>query len=524
MSHLELVVKNAPARRSATGRGRQDQEDACAVTYARRRLLNTLGLAMGDASALLLSIFGAAIVNFLLTGTGVLPDWIWALIPAAWLAGGLLRLFPGWDLVRIVEMRRTLSMIALVFGSTAAVLFLSAFDSAASRNILAIGFLLASCLVPLGREQARRTLRRAGKWGVPTVIVGAGSTGRAVNALLTRERGLGYVAKAFLDDNPRFWGRTIDGIRVLGATDHVTPHAAVAILAMPWIPSGRRRDLLGGPLARYRKVFVIPGGYVPPAPWIAPHPATGVLGDEIGSNLADPVVQWCKRAFDFTAAILTAIVWLPLLGIFAFLIRLETGACPFVRRTRSGRDGESIKICRLRTTVANPEEVLRRALEDDPALQSEWETTYRLRRDPRISRVGRLLRRTSLDKLPQMLDVLRGKMSIIGPSPLPDHQLAAISDAARSARMRARPGIIGLRALAGAHGSGSVLPDAGASGHDPPSADEARSLSGMDRGNRIEDPGFAESYGWDAYYVANWSTWLDVVVLIRTFLARLGRA
>jgi lipopolysaccharide/colanic/teichoic acid biosynthesis glycosyltransferase len=127
------------------------------------------------------------------------------------------------------------------------------------------------------------------------------------------------------------------------------------------------------------------------------------------------------------------------------------------------------------------EQELRVAIVADPRLQSEWEGDFKLRNDPRITKVGRWLRRTSLDELPQLVNILKGEMSLVGPRPLPDYHYLEISEQVRALRDRVRPGLTGLWQVSGRSEAGT---------------------RGMER--------------WDAYYVRNWSVWLDVVILVRT--------
>jgi lipopolysaccharide/colanic/teichoic acid biosynthesis glycosyltransferase len=127
------------------------------------------------------------------------------------------------------------------------------------------------------------------------------------------------------------------------------------------------------------------------------------------------------------------------------------------------------------------EGILQSRLEDDPELRREWQTNFKLRRDPRITRVGAFLRRTSLDELPQLVNVLRGEMALVGPRPLPAYHYEELPERVRKLRDRVRPGVTGLWQVSGRSEAGHA---------------------GMSR--------------WDAYYVRNWSVWLDIVIFVRT--------
>ena len=134
--------------------------------------------------------------------------------------------------------------------------------------------------------------------------------------------------------------------------------------------------------------------------------------------------------------------------------------------------------------VRNAEAVLARHLAADAQLRAEWEAHCKLKHDPRITAVGRFLRRTSLDELPQLFNVIAGNMALVGPRPLPAYHEEKLPARLREVRHRVRPGITGLWQVSGRSNAGNA---------------------GLER--------------WDQYYVRNWSIWLDIVILVRTIRA-----
>jgi lipopolysaccharide/colanic/teichoic acid biosynthesis glycosyltransferase len=125
-----------------------------------------------------------------------------------------------------------------------------------------------------------------------------------------------------------------------------------------------------------------------------------------------------KRAFDIFATLVTAPLWMPLLGFLALLVTLTSRGKAFYAQERVGRDGRAFRCVKLRTMAFDAERRLELLLSSDPVLRSEYEASFKLRRDPRITRIGRVLRQTGLDELPQLFNVLRGTMSLVGPRPL----------------------------------------------------------------------------------------------------------
>lgn len=147
-----------------------------------------------------------------------------------------------------------------------------------------------------------------------------------------------------------------------------------------------------------------------------------------------------KRALDLFLVISTAFLTVPLILIAAALVALEGGA-PFYSQPRIGRDGKVFRLWKLRTMVPDADAVLAAYLAENPEARREWERTQKLKNDPRITRVGRFLRKTSLDELPQLWNVLRGEMSLIGPRPMMCGQQALYPG---TAYYRMLPGLSGF--------------------------------------------------------------------------------
>ncbi|QQA42709.1 sugar transferase [Pelagovum pacificum] len=153
-----------------------------------------------------------------------------------------------------------------------------------------------------------------------------------------------------------------------------------------------------------------------------------------------------KRCLDLVLVALSAPLSVPLILLLAAIVRLDGGP-GFYRHRRVGRNGREFACCKIRTMVPNADAVLRRHLED-PALAEEWARSRKLRVDPRITRIGYWLRRSSLDELPQLFNVLRGDMSLVGPRPVVHEELARYG-AARGAYLSVVPGLTGLWQVSG---------------------------------------------------------------------------
>lgn len=151
-----------------------------------------------------------------------------------------------------------------------------------------------------------------------------------------------------------------------------------------------------------------------------------------------------KRLFDISFALFTAPVVIPVLALILLATWVDGGR-PLYAQPRVGRDGRLFRCWKVRTMVRDADDMLARLMESDAGLAAEWHDRQKLVSDPRITRLGRLLRRASLDELPQLWNVLNGTMSLIGPRPFTPDQQALYADGRRDAAYyRLRPGISGL--------------------------------------------------------------------------------
>ncbi len=188
-----------------------------------------------------------------------------------------------------------------------------------------------------------------------------------------------------------------------------------------------------------------------------------------------------KQLIEVAIVLLAFPIWFPICAIIYLLIWLEDGKNPLFIQERLGKEGKGFRTFKFRTMVPNAEEVLKKVLAEDEELRTEWETFYKLRKDPRVTRIGKFLRRTSLDELPQLFNVLLGDMGMVGPRPLTAYHQDVLPADVRALRESVKPGITGLWQVSGRSDSGT---------------------EGMKK--------------WDPYYVRNWSIKLDVSILVRT--------
>jgi undecaprenyl-phosphate galactose phosphotransferase len=190
--------------------------------------------------------------------------------------------------------------------------------------------------------------------------------------------------------------------------------------------------------------------------------------------------QIVKRLIDFAFGCVGVLVLIPLSVVVWILIKLEDGGSVIFTQRRIGAGGHPIQIYKFRTMVNNAEQVLKEMMASDPAVREEYLTTKKLRNDPRITKVGRFLRSTSLDEFPQFINVLRSEMSVVGPRPYLYSEQDDMGTQYFSV-IKVKPGITGL----------------------------------WQAGGRNEIP-FSERVVLDQYYVRNWNVWLDFVIVLET--------
>jgi Undecaprenyl-phosphate galactose phosphotransferase WbaP len=197
---------------------------------------------------------------------------------------------------------------------------------------------------------------------------------------------------------------------------------------------------------------------------------------------------WTKRGFDLTVAILGGILCLPFFAIIAILVRLSSPGPAFYGHVRIGQGGKRFRTWKFRTMVVDADKALHGLLASNPQLCAEWRNNHKLQDDPRVTRFGALLRKTSIDEAPQLWNVIRGEMSLVGPRPIVDAEIAKYSDFYRLYQT-VRPGITGLWQISGR-----------------------------------SDTSYAERVELDAHYVGNWSLWLDMRILASTLKTVVSRA
>ena len=400
--------------------------------------------------------------------------------------------YPGIGLTTVEHLRRICRGVSGVYLLFFFAMFMTKGSLAGSRGALLLAWAFSLALVSCGRSMTMHLRARQPRWGVPVLVIGAGQTGRATVRNLKANRVLGYRPVAFLDDDPRKRGGC-EGIPVVGTLDDAKWVARdfgiqYAIVAVPGMPRVRYLSHL----RRWRRIFprilVIPDFVGITTQWTEPRDLGGLIGFETHQKLLEPVAGLTKRMIDLIAASCALVFTAPLVGLCALWIRKVSPGNPFYVQERQGRDGTILRILKLRTMFPNAEEMLEQHLSRNPSAREEWERFCKLKRDPRIlPGVGHFLRRTSLDELPQLWNVVKGEMSLVGPRPFPAYHNSRFDPEFLQVRTQVRPGLTGLWQVS------------------------ARS-----------DGDLSVQETLDSYYIRNWSPWLDTLIVVRTVRAVLA--
>lgn len=351
---------------------------------------------------------------------------------------------------------------------------------------LAVPFILSL------RWLARAVLKKLGVWEIPTIVIGGAESALEILYALKSEAFLSYkilyVALPDADALARArFGEIHADMDIKGGLEELRAGDLVVLCPdqgqpMPLksliedIDKARARFVLAPSLEGFSMYGMQPGfffGYDA----VLLHPRL---------RLKTFPGRFAKRAIDVTGAALASLFLAPLFLIVGRKIKKDGGPV-FYAQTRIGRNGRPFKCWKFRSMAVDAEERLKELLAADPAARAEWEKDFKLKNDPRITKIGEFLRRTSLDEIPQIYNVLRGEMSLVGPRPIVQDEIKYYGDKADD-YISVRPGITGLWQVSGRN-----------------------------------DITYAQRVYLDSWYVRHWSVWNDIVIIIKTIFVVLAR-
>lgn len=408
--------------------------------------------------------------------------WLLAICCVAWYSMRLRHYFyrkTFW--FELKEILRTLVIFAIIE------IAVMAFTTwAFPRSLWILTWIFIFLLVPISRMSMKRVLDYFNYWQRDTWIIGSGANAREAYKAISSERNLGLIIVGFIySEGGMPAGKNIDGIPVLENNLNwltTIDKKTQFIVALESHQSEIRNTWLRNFMIKgYRYVSVIPTLRGMPLDstdmsFIFSHE---VMIFRVQQNLAKWSSRVLKRVFDIIGSISVIIILSPVLLYISRKVKKDGGPAIYGHE-RIGKDGKPFKCLKFRSMVINSKEVLSELLENDVAAKEEWDATFKLKNDPRVTKIGAFLRRTSLDELPQLFNVLRGEMSLVGPRPIITAELERYNEEV-DYYLLSKPGMTGLWQVSG--------------------------RSDVDYETRVY---------LDAWYVKNWSMWNDIAILFKT--------
>jgi Undecaprenyl-phosphate galactose phosphotransferase WbaP len=403
------------------------------------------------------------------------------LVVAYWVSG----LYSEIWLHPVIELRQLTHLTSIVL--------LAAAGGGIVRPILLVWCLaawpVALFFVPLFRAVVRQLCSRCEWWGYPTLVIDSGGGAGALARSLLASPKSGLRPVLMTDPKLRCRASLIpvvndaDVLRSMLRTRGIR-HGVVSLPEFPVANVARTLDRFSSLIPH---LLVLSDASTLPALWSASHSFGRLSGIEIRNGLLLATLQRLKRLIDLAICLTVLILGFPLLCVIVATIKLTDPGPAFFGHTRIGRHGRRFKTWKFRTMRVNADASLEEYLANEPAAREEWNQFHKLRRDPRVTGIGRFLRNSSLDELPQIWNVLKGEMSLVGPRPIVHEEIWRYGDAIRL-YVTVKPGITGLWQ---------------ASGRTELSYDDRVLL--------------------DQFYVRHWSPWLDAFVLAKTLIALVRR-
>ena len=335
---------------------------------------------------------------------------------------------------------------------------------------------------PLFRIICKKVLKFNCLWDMPSVIIGTGRNAFRAYKAIQAESNLGYKVQTFVSQQEScVLAKHLDFISEQEFLKHLHRYEKVFIAL-----EHDQADLLAYWVKKlsalnFRNVSIIPSLQGTPlyGAEISHFFSSETIVLRIPNKLAKRSTRLMKRTFDIVVSSLLLILLAPLFLVLFLMIRKEGGKAVY-SQVRVGRNRKVFKCYKLRTMVVNSQQVLRELLAKDEEAREQWNKEFKLKNDPRITPIGKILRKTSLDELPQLWNVFKGEMSLVGPRPVTRQELKYYGDDLIYYEM-VRPGLSGLWQVSGRN-----------------------------------DIGYATRVYLDAWYVKNWSLWNDIVILAKT--------
>ncbi|WP_299448220.1 undecaprenyl-phosphate galactose phosphotransferase WbaP [uncultured Phascolarctobacterium sp.] len=369
------------------------------------------------------------------------------------------------------------------------VLYVARIAATTSRFFVVVFGVLAFIFLTILRYIVKHYFLRKQLLLAPVVIIGAGKTAELLAKAIGEDAGLGYKIIGLLEDNKVQPG-ILEKYPVLGTfadAEKVIQKTGVkqVFIAAPGMDEHQLGRLIYRIQPLVKNIGVIPNLVGVPTGSVE---VESMFNERLTllrlkNNLARPLNRYVKTVFDYTLTLVGTICISPVLLLIAAWIYYDSPGPIIFKHMRVGKNGQLFPCYKFRSMCVDAKEKLAELLANDPAAREEWERDFKLKNDPRITKSGAFLRKTSLDELPQIFNVLKGEMSLVGPRPIIQEELERYGEFVQDYLM-VKPGITGMWQVSGR-----------------------------------SDTTYGERVQMDVWYVRNWSVWLDVMLLWRTIKA-----
>jgi undecaprenyl-phosphate galactose phosphotransferase len=397
--------------------------------------------------------------------------------------------YPFWEESRVIVKSVTF-LVLFVFLTVTVRNFLGNIP----HSVLIYLWIYLIFILPFIRFWGKKLLFKLGIWKESVLIIGVGESAISAVEGLSKEEHLGYHVVGLVDES----GTDKKSIEIRGKTYRIYTgfkniekfvkylRIETVFIANLYSDQELLNDFVNKIYKIVKRVVIIPN-----------IKGVAIFNSELhylfmeklfmikmNNNLNSLPNIIIKRLFDFTCASIAFIISLPFLMIIALLIKITSRGSVLYIRNMEGRNGRLFKMYKFRTMYVDAEKRLQNILQKNPTAKLEWENSFKLKNDPRVTSIGRFLRRTSIDELPQIINIILGEMSLVGPRPVVKEEIDKYYGTFKQYYYSVRPGLGGLWQVSG--------------------------RSDTDYNFRVQT---------DVWYVQNWSLWLDIIILFKAIAA-----
>ncbi|MDR0473564.1 MAG: undecaprenyl-phosphate galactose phosphotransferase WbaP [Treponema sp.] len=452
------------------------------------------------AAAMIVADFLAVMISF---GAGffvvkiyfiLLNDWgginaksfinYWPYLPIFVIIFWIMRLYPGVSLAPAEELRGFTIGSCLVHGGIIISRYIEtdSWDSISAAFIFSAFF--SAFFLMIFRDFIHFLFYKIPLKTIPVVIFGGGETGRIVVDRLLDSTRSGYDPILILDNDTSVGDeyRGIPIIHDIMAGPYIVSKTNIkmAIVAMPNLDQEEMTRMFNFSVSAFRYNVLIPDFVSISNIWMSIRDFDGILGLATSYKFKMWWNRWIKRIMDIVFVSLGGLLLFPFFLLIAALVRLSSSGPVLYKHKRIGQNAKTFYAYKFRSMFEDADKQLEKILAQNPELKKEWEASHKLKDDPRVTGIGKIMRRTSIDEFPQLLNILKGDMSLVGPRPVTDEEMEKYGENFNRI-FSVKPGLTGLWQVSGR-----------------------------------SDKDYSERISYDTYYLQSWSVWLDLWIIYKT--------